>query len=115
MEMAHVSRKLNLEPFIEKFRMENITPDVVGKLFLNEFKKLGVQNRDGIMALRVECSKYGSVKPQRRKLNQCGAAQFDISRAVLKCYIDQNFKISEIGKILCVSESTIYRRLDSLP
>ena len=91
--------------------MEKITPDLVGKLSLNEFKKLGVRNRDDIMALRVECSKYGPVKPQRRKLNQCRAPQFDIPRAVLECYIDQNFKISETGKILCVSESTIYRRM----
>ena len=106
MEMARVLRKLNLELFIEKFNMEKITPDLVGKLSLNEFEKLGVQNRDDIMALRVECSKYGSEKLQRRKSNQCGAPQFNIPRAVLECYIDQNFKISEIGKILCVSEST---------
>ena len=47
--------------------MEKITPDLVGKLSLNEFEKLGVQNRDDIMASRVECSKYGSEKLQRRK------------------------------------------------
>ena len=62
MEMARVLRKLNLELFIEKFIMEKITPDLVGKLSLNEFEKLGVQNRDDIMALKVECSKYGSEK-----------------------------------------------------
>ena len=44
MEMARVLRKLNLELFIEKFNMEKITPDLVGKLSLNEFEKLGVQN-----------------------------------------------------------------------
>ena len=48
---------------------------------------------------------------RKSKSNQCGAPQFNIPRAVLECYIDQNFKISEIGKILCVSESTIYRRM----
>ena len=52
MEMAHMLRKLNLELFIEKFNMEKITPDLVGKLSLNEFKKLGVQNRDGVMAFK---------------------------------------------------------------
>ena len=111
MEMTRVLGKLNLELFIEKFNMEKITPDLVGKLSLNEFEKLRVQNRDDIMASRVEGSKYGSEKPQRRKWNQCGAPQFNIPRAVLECYIDQNFKISEIGKILCVSKSTIYRRM----
>ena len=44
MEMDRVLRKLNLVLFIEKFNMEKITPDLVGKLSLNEFEKLGVQN-----------------------------------------------------------------------
>ena len=54
MEMTRVLRKLNLELFIEKFNMEKITPDLVGKLSLNEFEKLGVQNRDDIMASRLK-------------------------------------------------------------
>lgn len=63
------------------------------------------------MALRLQCTKYGSEKPQRSKLeNQCGAPQFDIPCSVL-CYIEQNLKISEISKILFVSESTIYRKM----
>ena len=111
-EMEHVLTGLNLDHFIEKFNAEKITPDIVGKLSLNEFKELGIQNRANIMALRLECTKYGSEKPQRSKLeNQCGAPQFDIPYSVLECYIEQNLKISEISKILSVSESTIYRRM----
>ena len=83
----------------------------MGKLSLNEVKNLGVQNRSDIMALKVECSKYGSEKPRRRKSNQCGAPQFHIPQTVLECYLDQDLTISEIGKILCVSESPIYRRM----
>ena len=102
----------SLDHFIEKFNAEKITPDIVGKLSLNEFKELGIQNRANIMALRLECTKYGSEKPQRSKLeNQCGAPQFDIPCSVLECYIEQNLKISEISKILSVSESTIYRKM----
>lgn len=38
MEMALVLIGLNLDHFIEKFNAEKITPDIVGKLSLNEFK-----------------------------------------------------------------------------
>ena len=76
-EMASILQKLNLDLFIEKFDMEKITPDLVGKLSLYVFKELGVQNRSDIMALRVKCTKYGPEKPQRNNSNQCGAPQFD--------------------------------------
>ena len=31
--------------------MEKITPDIVGKLSLSDFKELGIQSRSNIMAL----------------------------------------------------------------
>jgi hypothetical protein len=37
-EIASVLQKLNLELLTEKFDMEKITPDIVGKLSLSEFK-----------------------------------------------------------------------------
>ena len=64
-KMASVLRQLKLEHFIERFDTEKITPDLVGKLSLNEFKELGVQNRNDIMALRIECTKYGSERGMR--------------------------------------------------
>ena len=102
---------LNLDHFIEKFNAEKITPDKVGKISLNKFKELGIQNRANIMALCLECTKYGSEKPLSKLENQCGAPQFDIPCSVLECYIEQNLKISEISKILSISESTIYCRM----
>jgi transposase len=45
------------------------------------------------------------------KSNECGAPQFDIPRTLLECYLDQNLTINAICKILCVSKSTIYRRM----
>ena len=57
-EMAPVLHKLKLDHFIDKFSSEKITPDLVGKLSLSEFRELGVQNRNEVMKLRMECSKY---------------------------------------------------------
>lgn len=96
---------------IERFDAEKITPDLVGKLSLNEMKELGVQNRSDMMTLRLECMKYGSDKPQRISQNECGAPQFDIPKCVLECYVEQDFQIEEIAKILSVSPSTVYRRM----
>lgn len=111
--MESILRKLKLDYLIERFNIEKITPDLVGKLSLNEFKELGVQNRNDIMVVRMECSKYGSNKPPRSRStrNECGAPMFQIPRSVLECYLEQNLKIEEISKILSVSESTIYRRM----
>jgi transposase len=110
-EIESILRKLKLDYSIERFKIEKITPDLVGKLSLNEFKELGVQNRGDIMALRMECSKYGSNRPSRSTRNECGAPMFEIPRSVLECYLEQNLTIEEISKILSVSKSTIYRRM----
>ena len=45
--------------YTDKFSSEKITPDLVGKLSLSDFRELGVQNRNEVMKLRMECSKYG--------------------------------------------------------
>ena len=101
-EIESILRKLKLDYSIERFKIEKIT---------NEFKELGVQNRGDIMALRMECSKYGSNRPSRSTPNECGAPMFEIPRSVLECYLEQNLTIEEISKILSVSKSTIYRRM----
>ena len=85
-EMGSISRKLKLDYFIGKFNGEKITPGLIGKLSLNDFRELGVQNRNDIMTLRMECSKYGSNKPPRSRRNECGAPVFEIPRSVLECY-----------------------------
>ncbi len=108
--MASVLRKLNLENYMEMFYAEKITPDIVGKLSLSDFRELGMQSRKGIMTLRLECVKYGSETPQRNRV-ECGAPQFDIPKSILECYLDQDFTINDISKLLSVSESTIYRRM----
>ena len=109
-DMASVLRKLNLENYMEMFYAEKITPNMVGKLSLSDFRELGMQSRKDIMTLHLECVKYGSETPQRNRV-ECGAPQFDIPKSILECYLDQDFTISDISKLLSVSESTIYRRM----
>ena len=108
--MPSVLQKLKLENVIERFEMEKITPDIVGKLTLGEFKQLGLQNRAEIMALRVECCKYGPQQPHRSRI-ECGPPKFDIPRSVLEYYLEENLTIEDISKMLSVSQSTIYRRM----
>ncbi|CAC5358400.1 unnamed protein product [Mytilus coruscus] len=66
-----------------------------------------------MMKLRTECVKYGTSAPN--KINsECGPAKFDIPKSVLKNVLENGFKISDITKLLSVSESTIYRRMSQL-
>jgi hypothetical protein len=51
-EMECVLRKLKLVHLANNFNHEKITPDLVGKLSLSNFKELGAQNRDKIMKLQ---------------------------------------------------------------
>ena len=87
-EMASVLPRLKLDHLIDKFISEKITPDLVGKLSLNDFRELGVHNRNEIMKLRIKCSKYGSNQPSRNVRNGCGAPVFEIPRSVLECYLE---------------------------
>ena len=108
--MAFVLQKLNLENYIQMFNAEKITPNIVGKLSLADFKELGMQSHKDIMSVRLECVKYGSEIPRRNRI-ECGAPKFDIPKSMLESYLDQDFTINEISKLLSVSESTIYRRM----
>jgi transposase len=62
------------------------------------------------MALRMECIKFGSEKPYKIQ-NECTPPVFDIPKSVLECYLEEDFPIAEIAKMMSVSESTIYRRM----
>ena len=60
-EMASVLRRLKLDHLIDKFISEKITPDLVGKLSLNDFRELGVHNRNKIMKLRQNVPSMGRI------------------------------------------------------
>ena len=53
--MPFVLYKFNLHNYVEIFNMEKITPDIVAKSSLSDFKELEIQSRSNIMVLRLEC------------------------------------------------------------
>ena len=109
--MCNILKKLGLGNFAETFFKEKITPDIVPKLSLTEFEDLGITNRSAIMRLRVECSVCCQVPVKCRGI--CRAPKYNISKTVLENLLFENdFMISDVAKLLSVSERTIYRRMD---
>ena len=108
-DMKYVLDKLDLEHLISAFEREKITPDIVCKLSLHEMHFLGITNAADVMKLRTECIKYGSVACQLT--GHLDKREFEISKALLQTLIESGFMISEISKLLSVSESTVYRRM----
>ena len=111
MEMAAVLKNHNLGNLTEVFTREKITPDIVSLMSASEMKQLGVNSREDMMKLRIECSTYGRFKPQRQRKQSCGAPAFYIPQSVIKSHLDEGFLIKEIASLLSVSESTVYRRM----
>lgn len=108
--MASVLKRLNLGRPIGNFENERVTPDIVAMLSVSDMKQLGVNNHGDIMKLRIECSVYGKVKPQKES-NQWGAPVFYIPKSVIENHLEEGFQIKEIASLLNVSESTIYRKM----
>ncbi len=102
--MSDVLDKVGFPHLYANFEREHITPDIICLLSAEELKTLGVTQSADMMRLRTECTKYGR--------NELPAQErFDIPKETLQNLLDQNFKISDIAKILVVSERTIYRRM----
>lgn len=110
-EMADILNRFGLGSNISSFEKEKITPDIVYKLSVHEFKHLGINYSSDMMRLRTECMKYGQ--------GYCNSSQdlndpkYDISKEILVNFIDSGFKVAEISKLLSVSERTIYRRMST--
>jgi transposase InsO family protein len=110
-KLCAVLKDLGFESLIKKFSEENITADLIPKLEEKDFLSLGICDNFVIMSLRTRCCGKGSQKPQRFVVS-AGAPKFSIPKTVLKNLIDDGCQIKEISDILCVSERTIYRRMD---
>lgn len=108
--MLTVLKKVGLQDVYEHFERENITPDIISLLSKRDLESIGVSNSTDMMKLRSECIKYGTTKPLRIGGN-CGAPKFDIDKLTLDSLLDCGFHISDIAKLLRVSERTIYRRM----
>ena len=103
-EMERVLLSLHLEHFIERFNAEKISPDIVCKLSFHEFRLLGVHSNADIMNVRMRCINYGT-------RGEHSESQFDIPKQKLEALLESGFKISDISKLLSVSESTVFRRM----
>lgn len=106
--MSIVLEKLKLGNLSESFKEEKISPDIVCKMSLYDFHRLGLHNNTQIMALRMECTKYGSGKPVMNQ-DEFGHVKYEIPKEVLQSYLMEDFTIAEVATMFSVSESTIYR------
>ena len=109
--MEDILRKLGLHEVTTKFVTEQISPDIVGLLTETELKTLGIMNKEDMMKLRVECTKYGSCQPAVTGNSSCGPPMFIIPKSLLQNLIDDGFPVSDIANLLSVSERTIFRRM----
>ncbi|CAG2223808.1 unnamed protein product [Mytilus edulis] len=75
-------------------------------------EELGVQNRSDMMNLRLDCSKYMALQSQLRyfQMEVCKNLTFNF-KLILENLLEIGLKISDISKILSVSERTVYRRM----
>jgi len=110
--MAAILKQHNLGNLVEVFQKEKITPDIVSLLSVCEMNQLGINNRGDIMKLQMVCTILGKRKPPKEPLRS-GAPTFDIPKSVLENHTDEGFMIKEIASMLSVSESTIYRRMQT--
>ena len=109
--MVDVLEKLGLRQFISKFLEEEITPYIVCKLSLYEFRFLGIVDTSDIISLRAYCSKYGIYTPQKLS-SQSGAPKFNIPNYMLENLLEEGFSIKKISGTICVAGRTIYRQVN---
>ena len=103
--MNDVLKKLGLSDHRAKFVEEKVSTDTVYYLSIEDFLKLGLADRNAIMALRTECSTFGLCTPQRA----VGNNKFVIPK--IENLIDDGFSVKEMSNTLCVSEGTNLRRM----
>ena len=87
--MVHILEKLNLSDHAQRFIEEHITPDIVWMLSLFEINQSGVRNHSEIMALRIECTKYGGGQPKRSTAH----AKYEIPKDMSESLPDQGTPI----------------------
>ena len=108
--MQEILKNHGLEHLSQRFQLEKISPDIFCQLTSHEMEELGVQNRSNMINFRICCSKYSTSQPIKVITNG-GVQEFNIPKSVLENMLEIGFQISEISKILSVSERTIYRRM----
>ncbi|KAL3841724.1 hypothetical protein ACJMK2_019830 [Sinanodonta woodiana] len=109
-DMLSVLKKVGLEEYAGNFDKLKVSPDIVCFLSAQELHELGLSRKEEMVKLRMECIKYGANRLQRRS-NKSGPPEFVIPKCILQNLIDDGFLISDIAKLLTVSESAVYRRM----
>lgn len=110
--LSTILNKMHLGHLIENFQREKVTVDQICKLSSEEMELLGVNDRNTMMNLRLQCLNYGSNPPPRKPGTQaCGAPEYLISKSVLEGYLEDGFNTKDIASLLSVSERTVYRRM----
>ena len=67
--MKCILEKLCLGSLTQQFSNQKVTPDIVCMLSLCELHQLGMNTSSETKALRMECTKYGSVKAVKKRIN----------------------------------------------
>ena len=100
-----ILQEMDLTELIPNFMEQKITPDIICRLTEQDFQCLGLTSRNKIMELRTACVTYGSYSPPQSE------RKFETPSDILESLLELDFTITEISNMLCVSESTVYRRM----
>lgn len=112
--MEEILKNLGMGNLYTVFENEKITPDIVCKLTMQEMKYLGINDSQDMMRLRLVCINNGDVhKCKTIQTDSLYHPKYNISKETLENLIEAGFKISDMSKLLCVSERTIYRRMNT--
>lgn len=103
-KMESILRKLNLLEHLQKFREEKISPNIVYKLKKEDWSVIGITNSADIMRLRVECICHGQDR---------GETKYELTKDMIHALLEAGFTVKDMGKLLGVSERTLYRRMNS--
>ena len=103
--MDEVLQKLNLDHFIENFKEQKISPDIECKLSSQDLEILGITIHE-----QTRCYVARNCVFDKTKFTLSCPEIFH-PKSVLQSWLDEDFTIAEIAKLLCVSESTVYRRM----
>ena len=90
-KMDNVLKTLGLSHRRTRLAEEKISTDIVCYLSIEDFLKIGLTDRNGIMPLRIECSTFGLCTPQRA----VGTNKFVIPKILIDNLIDDGFSLKE--------------------
>ena len=91
-KMENILRKLGLSHHRARYVKEKISSDIVCYLSIEDFLKLGLTDRNAIISLRIECSKFGLCTPQMAVRTN----KFVIPKLLIENLIDDGFSVKEI-------------------